>query len=95
MHLTNYAINKNNPGFEFNTDALNADTGSKRCELMMMMYLDDLTRNRSLESINRTLRKMGHDVDAMWDRIAVWILLATCLTIAYPLITGCRDQDIG
>ena len=30
MHLTNYAINKDNPNFEFNEDAESADTGHKR-----------------------------------------------------------------
>ena len=30
MHLTNYAINKDNPKFVFNKDADNADKGHKR-----------------------------------------------------------------
>ena len=30
MHLTNYAINKDNPNFEFNTDEEEMDVGHKR-----------------------------------------------------------------
>ena len=30
MHLTNYAINKDNPNFLFNTDSENSNVGHKR-----------------------------------------------------------------
>lgn len=30
MHLTNYAINKDNPNFQFNEDSENMDVGHKR-----------------------------------------------------------------
>ena len=30
MHLTNYAINKDNPDYEFNEDIENMDVGHKR-----------------------------------------------------------------
>jgi tubulin polyglutamylase TTLL6/13 len=30
MHLTNYAVNKKNPNFEFNTDYRNDGSGHKR-----------------------------------------------------------------
>jgi len=40
MHLTNYAINKANENFVFNTDAERADVGSKRSLSFVWSYVD-------------------------------------------------------
>ena len=53
MHLTNYAINKKNDKFEFNTNADADGQGSKR----------------SLIWFKKWLAENGHDVDAMWRRL--------------------------
>lgn len=53
MHLTNYAINKENPNFIFNNDAKKMDVGHKR----------------SLTSLMETLRHMGHDTETLWKKI--------------------------
>ena len=47
MHLTNYAINKDNPNFIFNTDSSKNDVGHKR----------------SLTSVLETMRKKGINTD--------------------------------
>ncbi len=36
MHLTNYAINKDNPNFEFNEDENHMDIGNKRSMTSVM-----------------------------------------------------------
>ena len=46
MHLTNYAINKDNPNFIFNEAQDKDDVGHKR----------------SMTSIYKLLESMGHDV---------------------------------
>ena len=46
QHLTNYAINKENPAYVFNTDSSKADKGHKR----------------SLSSVFENLRKQGADI---------------------------------
>ena len=51
MHLTNYAINKDNPNFEHNDDIDNQDTGHKR----------------SLTSVLQLLDEEGFDIDLLWD----------------------------
>ena len=52
-HLTNYAINKKSDNYEFNEDADEADTGSKR----------------TLTSVLRWLEDNGYDADAAWEGI--------------------------
>ena len=46
MHLTNYAINKTNPAFSYNTDKDKADVGHKR----------------SMTSVFEVMEKNGADV---------------------------------
>ena len=41
MHLTNYAINKNNPKFQFNSDEKNNFTGHKRSLSSFLQHLSD------------------------------------------------------
>jgi len=50
MHLTNYAINKLNPKFEFNDKAGNDDVGHKR----------------SLSSVLKNLQSKNVDVETLW-----------------------------
>ena len=47
MHLTNYAINKDNPNFIFNNDSKRTDVGHKR----------------SLSSVYISMQKLGVDID--------------------------------
>jgi len=49
VHLTNYAINKNNKNFVFNTDENNMDKGHKR----------------SITSVYRYLAKQGVDIESL------------------------------
>lgn len=49
VHLTNYAINKNNKKFVFNNDENNMDKGHKR----------------SITSVYRYLSTIGVDVDSL------------------------------
>jgi len=51
MHLTNYAINKDNPNFEFNEDEKAADVGHKR----------------SLTSVLSLMKDEGVDTDLLWS----------------------------
>ena len=53
MHLTNYAINKDNPNFEFNEDEHKMDVGHKR----------------SMTSVLELLAEQGHDVPKLWEEI--------------------------
>ena len=45
MHLTNYAINKNNSNFVFNDDAERTDFGHKRSIQWFFGYLDENGHN--------------------------------------------------
>lgn len=40
MHLTNYAINKENPNFEFNTNENEMDVGHKRSLTSVFKFLE-------------------------------------------------------
>lgn len=62
MHLTNYAINKDNPNFIFNQNASQMNVGHKR----------------SFTSTLEQLREMGHDVDAMMDEVKKMIVKTFC-----------------
>eukprot|EP00826_Nyctotherus_ovalis_P050339 TRINITY_DN6157_c0_g1_i3.p1 TRINITY_DN6157_c0_g1~~TRINITY_DN6157_c0_g1_i3.p1 ORF type:complete len:661 (+),score=157.83 TRINITY_DN6157_c0_g1_i3:40-1983(+) len=61
VHLTNYAINKNNENFVFNTDASKADVGHKRSLAFVWKYIDEhggdaeKTKNRIKSCIVKTL----------------------------------------
>lgn len=58
VHLTNYAINKNNKNFVFNTDENNMDKGHKR----------------SITSVYRYLAKQGVDIESLQQRIEKMIV---------------------
>jgi tubulin polyglutamylase TTLL6/13 len=62
MHLTNYAINKDNPNFVFNENADNDDVGHKR----------------SLKAVLRLLEEQGHDVKTLWEEIKKIIIKTFC-----------------
>ena len=49
MHLTNYAINKNNENFVFNEDE----------------HEDDIGHKRSIAACFKELEDEGHDVDTL------------------------------
>ncbi|CAD8177128.1 unnamed protein product [Paramecium octaurelia] len=51
MHLTNYAINKENPNFVFNKDASRMDIGHKR----------------SIKAVFGKLEEEGHDIKKLWQ----------------------------
>lgn len=53
QHLTNYAINKENPNFVFNTDSKRTDVGHKR----------------SMTSVFDLLQKQGCDVAAIITQV--------------------------
>jgi len=63
MHLTNYAINKDSPNFIFNKSAGDMGVGHKR----------------SLSSVLETLKRQGHDVVALNNKIKD-IVIKTLLT---------------
>ena len=62
MHLTNYAINKNNPNFQFNKSDKNMNQGHKR----------------SLTSVIETLKNLGHNTAQMWDDIKKLTIKTLC-----------------
>jgi len=62
MHLTNYAINKDNPNFVFN-ESSNAD---------------DVGHKRSLKAVMKMLEAQGHDVKALWSDIRKIIIKTFC-----------------
>jgi tubulin polyglutamylase TTLL6/13 len=79
MHLTNYAINKNNPKFIFNSDADNENCGHKR----------------SLKSAYEYLESKGVDVQSLKKKIEDIILKTICsiqpsLTHIYK---SCQPED--
>jgi tubulin polyglutamylase TTLL6/13 len=53
MHLTNYALNKQNPEFEFNAAEEDDNTGHKR----------------SLTAVFALLEDAGVDIDKLWAEI--------------------------
>lgn len=53
MHLTNYAVNKKNPKYVYNSSAQNMETGHKR----------------SITSIFKYIKRRGHDVDKLKSKI--------------------------
>lgn len=62
MHLTNYAINKDNPNFVFNQDKDKMDVGHKR----------------GIEVVFESLREEGHDIDQLWKDIDKIIIKTIC-----------------
>jgi len=79
MHLTNYAVNKSNPNFVFNTSASQADVGHKR----------------SLSSTLDYFRQMGYDVPALWRKIydmVIKTLVAVQPALAHTY-RSCQPED--
>ncbi|CAD8188256.1 unnamed protein product [Paramecium octaurelia] len=62
MHLTNYAINKNNENFVFNEDVQRMDVGHKR----------------SMSSVFEKLKQEGRDIDQLWMDIKQIIIKTLC-----------------
>ena len=63
MHLTNYAINKNNPKFQFNSDEKDDFTGHKRGLSTFMKYLED----------------QGVNTEEIWEKICDIIIKTLCV----------------
>lgn len=79
MHLTNYAINKNNPSFKYNSNPEDDDIGHKR----------------SLKSTYKYLLSIGKNVDLLKEKIDEIILktifaVQPSLTHAYK---SCQPED--
>ena len=62
MHLTNYAINKDNDNFIFNEDENDMSVGHKR----------------SLTSVLELLRENGENVDKLWNSIKKIMIKTFC-----------------
>lgn len=80
MHLTNYAINKDNENYEYNTDADRADTGHKR----------------SLEFVWEYIEENGGDTEQVKEDIKVCIMKSLCSVQPYlaHLYRSCQPNDI-
>ena len=79
MHLTNYAVNKNNPNFIHNEDEDNDDSGHKR----------------SLQSTYDYLQENGYDVEALKREIDDSIIKTLCSiqpTLAHHY-KSCQPDD--
>ena len=79
MHLTNYAVNKSNPNFVFNTSANKSDVGHKRSLSWTMGYFSEL----------------GYDVPALWRKIHDMIiktLIAVQPALAHTY-RSCQPED--
>jgi len=80
MHLTNYAINKENPNFEENQDPKDAQDGHKR----------------SWEAVQSRLRDMGHDIDhaiAEIEDLIIKTLIAVQPSLAH-FYHSCQPDDV-
>ena len=62
MHLTNYAVNKNNPNFIFNESS----------------DVDDVGHKRSLTSTMKMFAELGYDVGALWGKIYDMVVKTLC-----------------
>jgi len=62
MHLTNYAINKDNPNFVFNESA----------------KADNIGHKRSLKAVMKSLEEKGHDTKALWNEIKKMVIKTFC-----------------
>jgi tubulin polyglutamylase TTLL6/13 len=58
MHLTNYAINKNNENFEHNEDSADDETGSKRSITAVLKHIEDQEKNPNI-----TAAKLWEQID--------------------------------
>eukprot|EP00826_Nyctotherus_ovalis_P008511 TRINITY_DN12208_c0_g1_i24.p1 TRINITY_DN12208_c0_g1~~TRINITY_DN12208_c0_g1_i24.p1 ORF type:complete len:607 (-),score=118.33 TRINITY_DN12208_c0_g1_i24:117-1937(-) len=55
IHLTNYAINKDNEDYEYNTDSERADTGHKRSLKFVWSYIEEI--GGDAEKVKREIKK--------------------------------------
>lgn len=80
MHLTNYAINKDNPNFIYNEDSEEDDIGHKR----------------SLESVYETLEDEGVDIPKLKGEISALIIktLCTAQPILAHTYKSCQPEDV-
>ena len=80
VHLTNYAINKNNPKFEFNRDP----------------ELDNIGHKRSLKSTFEYLLKQGRDVELLKSRIEDIIMKTLCSIqpSLCHIYKSCQPEDV-
>jgi tubulin polyglutamylase TTLL6/13 len=62
MHLTNYAINKENPNFIFNNDATKMDVGHKR----------------SIKSVFGKLEEEGFNIKKLWQEMNTLFIKTFC-----------------
>ncbi|OMJ78088.1 hypothetical protein SteCoe_22198 [Stentor coeruleus] len=79
MHLTNYAINKNNPKFQFNSDS----------------NVDNIGHKRSLKSTYEYLKTQGKDIEELKGKIEDIILKTLCSvqpSVAHVYKT-CQPED--
>jgi tubulin polyglutamylase TTLL6/13 len=80
MHLTNYAINKNNSRFKFNEDPNKDNVGHKR----------------SIKSVFKLLKEEGVDVDYIWTEIGEIAIKTLCTiqpSLAHIYKT-CQPNDL-
>lgn len=79
MHLTNYAINKGNPNFIFNTSEENDNEGHKR----------------SLKALFRILESQGKDTKTLWKEIKKLIIKTFCSVqpILAHTYKACQPDD--
>eukprot|EP00359_Climacostomum_virens_P001382 CAMPEP_0204898068 /NCGR_PEP_ID=MMETSP1397-20131031/1080_1 /ASSEMBLY_ACC=CAM_ASM_000891 /TAXON_ID=49980 /ORGANISM="Climacostomum Climacostomum virens, Strain Stock W-24" /LENGTH=541 /DNA_ID=CAMNT_0052065869 /DNA_START=524 /DNA_END=2145 /DNA_ORIENTATION=- len=79
MHLTNYAINKNNPKFVFNENSSDADVGHKR----------------SLTALFAELEDRGEDVEALWEKIESIVVktLISIQPVLTHFYNSCQPDD--
>ncbi|OMJ76038.1 hypothetical protein SteCoe_23175 [Stentor coeruleus] len=79
MHLTNYAVNKNNSKFVFNEDS----------------DADDIGHKRSLSSTLSYLQEQGYDIEALMKSIEDIIMKTLCSVQPYlaHLYKSCQPED--
>lgn len=80
MHLTNYAVNKNNSRYLFNQDADDDEFGHKRSLASTFQYLED----------------QGHDIDHIWQEICDLAVKTVCSiqpNLAH-VYKSCQPDDV-
>jgi len=79
VHLTNYAVNKDNPNFVFNKSADRDDVGHKK----------------SLTALMRILKEKGHDVQRLWQDIqAIVVKTMLCAQpLLSHVYRSCQPED--
>jgi len=62
MHLTNYAINKENPNFIFNDSS----------------HADNVGHKKSLKAVFQILESQGHNISLLWEEIKKIVIKVLC-----------------